>query len=130
MDAYCRTTDTIILGDFNASPDDPEIQGRWCFSFAGQKANLSGSSHGKKRGEFRAIRPAGQGTYRWNPGDGMDPSWRCYDFIVASKHLAGLITCQSETHLRDKQLQTPRGTPHYSDHLPVTGVLSLQRGRA
>jgi endonuclease/exonuclease/phosphatase family metal-dependent hydrolase len=34
MDDYCGMDPAIVMGDFNAQPKDPEIQSRWCFSFA------------------------------------------------------------------------------------------------
>jgi endonuclease/exonuclease/phosphatase family metal-dependent hydrolase len=127
MDNYCGTDSALIMGDFNAQPADPEVQGRWCLSFAPDEG-YHRESHSRVRGGFRVIPSSGHpGTYYWKPPD-MQDVWQTLDFVVASEHLAANASCKVSLKLAGKVLVDALGRPSVSDHLPILGKVDFAQG--
>lgn len=127
IDSYVGASESLILGDFNSTPDSMEIQGRWCFSFASKDGEARTRSHGRDRNILRVIRATGnRGTYFWSkPQGGLEPRWETIDFIVASDALSKRIKSQNRTHLGAMSLFKGPEKTAFSDHLPVLGTLEL-----
>jgi len=124
MDNYCGTDSALIMGDFNAQAADPEVQGRWCLSFATNE-DYHRESHGRG---FRVIPPSGHpGTYYWKPPD-MQDAWQTLDFVVASEHLAAHVSCKVSLKLTGRPLVDALGRPSVSDHLPILGKVDFAQG--
>jgi hypothetical protein len=115
--------DTIIMGDFNAKPDDEEISHRACFSFHGRgdpAPRTLVSHHNSRRNDLRVVAPPpGDGpTHIYQTGEHADRSL-VYDYFVVSAPLVPKLVVEVVKELDGDPLGDIDGRPTKSDHYPV-----------
>lgn len=122
IDDHAAGDPVIVLGDFNAEPNDSEIESQHCLSLSPNPDPRSGRSHNRARSIVRVAplnAPMG-GTYLHTSGT-RGRGWRKLDFVATGPDLA---QTQALTVLGGVQL-TNGTEPTISDHLPVAGTLDL-----
>jgi endonuclease/exonuclease/phosphatase family metal-dependent hydrolase len=121
IDDHAAGDQVIVLGDFNAEPNSPEIESLYCFSFAPRPALSSFVSHNRDR-SFLRVFPPSRGTYDLNSHT------RGFRSLTLDFFAAGPDVAVSEATVLNK-LREERHTDgtrlFLSDHLPVEGTLEL-----
>jgi hypothetical protein len=119
----------LLLGDFNAWPDLPELANRACLFgvSAGYEHRLGFDSFfGRRSPPLFRIEPTSgpPGTYF----DQNSSTWRDLDHIYVSRGLYSAARARRLDSIGQVSLITPQGRPSQnkaSDHLPVEAHLSL-----
>lgn len=118
----------LVIGDFNAWPELPELENRACFFGVSQKYEHQArhdTFFGRQSPPLFRIEPTGisQGTY-FDPNGSI---WRDIDHIYVSRTLRAGASAQRRIALGQEQLITRSGRPanKLSDHLPVEAQITL-----
>lgn len=125
LDTHAAGRPIVVLGDFNASPTDEEIEGQHCLSAVTEPPPVSLWSHGRSRAQLRPFVPKPGlvgGTIGWSSTT-RGKVWRTFDYFLAGPSLL-IRDVKANELLRGKPMLVA-GWPGPSDHLPVTGTLVL-----
>lgn len=120
----------LLLGDFNAWPDRPEMSERACFfGVTSSYEHRPGNDvfFGRKSPPLYLVEPSSVGP-RGTYFDSNKSQWRDIDHIYVSEALRAKAQARRLDAMGQTRLLTSHGRPsggRYSDHLPVEASVAL-----